>query len=43
MGHDEYDPWGTVLLVAGYFVVLVVLWVFVYFVEFLNNGPTVMG
>jgi halocyanin-like protein len=41
--HDEYDPVGTATLIAGYFLILVVMWVFMYFVEFLNNGPTVIG
>jgi halocyanin-like protein len=41
--HDEFDPLGTASLVALYFVVLVLLWIFMYFVEFLGNGPTVIG
>ena len=43
VGHDEYDPWGTATLVAAYFAILVLLWVFMYFVEFLGRGPTVIG
>jgi halocyanin-like protein len=43
IGHDEYDPWGTATLVAAYFAILVLLWIFMYFVEFLGNGPTVVG
>ncbi|WP_255149871.1 halocyanin domain-containing protein [Halorarius halobius] len=43
IGHDEYDPVGTAILIAAFFLVLVVMWVFVYFVEFLGNGPTVLG
>jgi halocyanin-like protein len=41
--HDEFDPYGTFTLVIGYFVVIVLMWVFMYFVEFLGNGPTVVG
>jgi hypothetical protein len=41
--HDEYDPVGTAALIAAYFVILAVLWVFMYFVEFLGNGPTIIG
>jgi halocyanin-like protein len=41
--HDEYDPVGTAALVAFYFVLVSLLWVFMYFVEFLGNGPTVIG
>jgi hypothetical protein len=43
IGHDEYDPVGTLTLITIYFAVLVVMWVFMYFVEFLGNGPTVVG
>lgn len=41
--HDEFDPIGTLALVVLYFVVLTVMWLFTYFVEFLGNGPTVVG
>jgi halocyanin-like protein len=41
--HDDYDPVGTFTLILGYFVILVLMWVFMYFVEFLGNGPTVVG
>jgi len=43
IGHDEYDPVGTAILIAGFFLVLVFMWIFVYFVEFLGNGPTIVG
>jgi len=43
IGHDEFDPVGTASLIAVYFAILAVLWVFMYFVEFLGNGPTVIG
>jgi halocyanin-like protein len=41
--HDDFEPYGTFTLVLGYFVILVLMWVFMYFVEFLGNGPTVVG
>lgn len=41
IGHDEYDPIGTLVLVGIYFVILGLLWVFMYFVEFLGR-PTPM-
>ncbi|WP_435185884.1 halocyanin [Halobellus sp. EA9] len=41
--HDEYDPVGTALLLTAYFVVVGAVWLFMYFVEFLGNGPTVIG
>lgn len=40
--HDEYNPVGTLALVAVYFVILGVMWFFMYFVEFLGRGPTVV-
>ncbi|WP_254530927.1 signal peptidase complex subunit 2 [Natrinema gelatinilyticum] len=43
IGHDEFDPWGTLALVALYFLVLTLMWLFTYFVEFLGHGPTVIG
>lgn len=42
IGHDEYDPYGTLTLIGIYFVIIALLWVFMYFVEFLGEGPTVM-
>ncbi|OLZ40478.1 cytochrome oxidase [Natrinema saccharevitans] len=43
IGHDEYDPWGTLALIALYFVALVLMWLFTYFVEFVGNDLTVYG
>ncbi|MFC4543997.1 cytochrome oxidase [Halosolutus amylolyticus] len=40
LSHEEYDPVGTLVLIALYFLVLVLLWLFTYFVEFLGNAPT---
>lgn len=41
--HDEYDPIGTATVIALYFLVVALMWAFMYFVEFLGNGPTVIG
>ena len=43
LGHDDFTPFGTATLIVIYFLILVAMWVFVYFVEFLGNGPTVIG
>jgi hypothetical protein len=43
IGHDEFDPKGTLALIAIYFVIISVLWVFMYFVEFLGNDLTIVG
>lgn len=40
---DEFDPIGTLALIAVYFAVLAIMWVLMYFVEFAGNGPTVVG
>jgi hypothetical protein len=41
--HDAFDPVGTGMLLAMYFAVISLLWLFMYFVEFLGNGPSVVG
>lgn len=43
IGHDEFDPTGTLALITIYFVILVVLWIFMYFVEFAGGDLTVVG
>ncbi|RQH02509.1 cytochrome oxidase [Natrarchaeobius oligotrophus] len=40
ISHDEFDPIGTLALIALYFVVLTLMWLFTYFVEFVGNAPT---
>lgn len=42
IGHDEYNPIGTAVLITIYFLILALMWIFVYFVEFLGRGPTVV-
>ncbi|WP_254273478.1 halocyanin domain-containing protein [Haloarcula marina] len=37
LGHEEFDPTGTAALIAFYFVLIALLWVFMYFVEFLGR------
>ena len=43
ISHDEFDPVGTLVLIAVYFVILVVMWIIMWRIEFLGNGPTVVG
>jgi len=43
ISHDEFDPIGTLALIAVYFVILAVMWMLMFFVEFLDGGPTVVG
>ena len=40
--HDDFDPVGTLALITIYFLIIAGLWAFMYFVEFLGNGPTVV-
>jgi len=41
--HDAFDPRGTGALLALYFAIIALMWLFMYFVEFLGNGPSVVG
>lgn len=41
--NDAFDPVGTGTLLVGYFLLVALLWLFMYFVEFLGNGPEVIG
>jgi hypothetical protein len=43
LSYDEFDPKGTLTLILIYFLVLVFMWVFMYFVEFLGNDLIVVG
>jgi halocyanin-like protein len=43
LGHDDFDPYGTATLIVIYVGIISLLWVFMYFVEFLGGGPTVIG
>lgn len=43
IGYEDFSPIGTATLIAIYFAILVVLWVFTYFVEFLGRNVTVIG
>ena len=43
LGHDDFNPYGTATLILIYAGIISLLWVFMYFVEFLGGGPTVIG
>ncbi|MFB6083687.1 MAG: hypothetical protein ABEJ94_05530 [Halorientalis sp.] len=43
LSQEEYDPKGTIVILLVYFVILALMWTYMYFVEFLGNGPTVVG
>jgi hypothetical protein len=42
-GGDEFDPVGTLALIAVYFAILVLAWVYIYYIEFLGRDLVVVG
>lgn len=40
---EDFDPVGTVVLIAIYMAIVVGMWIFTYFVEFLGRGVTIVG
>ncbi len=40
---EEFTPTGTAFLLSVYFAILLLLWIFMYFVEFLGGGPTILA
>lgn len=43
IGHDDFDPVGTLVLIGIYMAILAAMWVFMYFIEFLGGDLTVIG
>lgn len=41
--EEEFNPKGTLALILTYFVILLVMWVYIYFVEFLGGDLVVIG
>lgn len=41
--QEEFHPKGTLFLLLLYFLVLGGLWIFMYFVEFMGKGPSIIG
>ncbi len=39
---EEFNPKGTLLIAILYFVIVTVMWIFMYFVEFAGHGPSIM-
>lgn len=39
---DEYRPYGTLTLTLIYFAIVALMWVFMYFVEFAGNAPSII-
>lgn len=41
--EEQFDPIGTLALIAIYFAILVLMWIYTYFIEFVGGGATVIG
>ncbi|MES3161168.1 MAG: hypothetical protein PPP55_06310 [Halorubrum sp.] len=42
-GDEEFDPIGTLALIAVYFAILVLAWVYIYYIEFLGRDLVIVG
>jgi hypothetical protein len=39
---EEYKPVGTLVISLIYLVIIVVMWIFMYFIEFGGNAPSII-
>ncbi|MDX1672046.1 MAG: hypothetical protein R3211_06870 [Balneolaceae bacterium] len=39
---EEFNPKGTLTLTLLYFLIVALMWVFMYFVEFAGRGPSII-
>jgi hypothetical protein len=39
---EEFKPYGTLTLTLIYFAIVALMWVFMYFVEFAGNAPSII-
>lgn len=42
LSHEEFDPYGTLAVTGSYFLLLLVLYALMYFVEFAGR-PSIVG
>ena len=42
IGIEEYQPKGTLTLTLLYLALVVLMWIFMYFVEFAGNAPSII-
>ncbi len=42
ISHEEFDPVGTLAVTGGYFLLLLVLYALMYFVEFAGRSPSII-
>lgn len=39
---DEYQPYGTLTLTLIYLAIVVLMWIFMFFIEFGGNAPSII-
>lgn len=39
---EEFQPKGTLTLTLLYFAIVLLMWIFMYFVEFAGNAPSIL-
>ncbi|MGK7369439.1 MAG: hypothetical protein ACNS64_04430 [Candidatus Halalkalibacterium sp. M3_1C_030] len=39
---EEFQPKGTLALTLLYFAIVLLMWIFMYFVEFAGNAPSIL-
>ena len=39
---EDFQPKGTLALTLLYFAIVVLMWIFMYFVEFASNAPSII-
>lgn len=39
---EEFQPKGTLALTLLYFVIVLLMWIFMYFIEFAGNAPSII-
>lgn len=42
ISHEEFDPVGTLAVTGAYFLLLLVLYALMYFVEFAGRSPSII-
>lgn len=42
ISHDEFEPYGTLAVTGAYFLLLLVLYALLYFVEFAARAPSII-
>lgn len=43
VSEEDFNPTGTASVLGVYFLILVLLWIFMYFIEFLGGTATILS